>query len=92
MSTGQMWHLTFLETGLMGGTAGLLAMPAGWALAWILIHVINLRSFGWTMELILTPGVFIQAFLVALAAALLAGIYPAARLGHMDIARAIRQE
>jgi len=92
MSVGQMWRLTFLETGLMGATAGLLAMPVGWVLAWILIHVINLRSFGWTMEMILSPGFFIQAFAVALAAALLAGIYPAVRLGKMDISRAIRQE
>lgn len=92
MSVGQMWRLTFLETGLMGTTAGLLAMPVGWVLAWILIHVINLRSFGWTMEMILSPGFFIQAFAVALAAALLAGIYPAVRLGKMDISRAIRQE
>ncbi len=92
MTIGQMWRLTFLETGLMGATAGLLAMPVGWILAWILIHVINLRSFGWTMEMMLTPGLFLQAFLVALAAALLAGIYPAFRLGKTDISRTIRQE
>jgi putative ABC transport system permease protein len=92
MTIDQMWRLTFLETGLMGATAGLLAMPVGWILAWILIHVINLRSFGWTMEMMLTPGLFLQAVLVALAAALLAGIYPAFRLGKTDISRTIRQE
>jgi putative ABC transport system permease protein len=92
MTVNQMWRLTLLETGLMGGVAGLLAMPVGWILAWVLIYVINLRSFGWTLEMALNPVYFGQAFLVALVAALLAGIYPATRLGSMVIATAIRQE
>ena len=92
MSPGQMWRVTFLEAGLMGAMAGLMAMPVGWALAWVLIYIINLRSFGWTMEMLFLPGTFLQAFLVALGAALLAGIYPALRLGRMDIAQSIREE
>jgi putative ABC transport system permease protein len=92
MTVNQMWRLTLLETGLMGGVAGLLAMPVGWILAWVLIYVINLRSFGWTLEMALNPVYFGQAFLVALVAALLAGVYPATRLGSMVIATAIRQE
>ena len=46
MTLGQLWRLTLLETGLMGGLAGLLAMPTGFVLAWVLIYVINVRSFG----------------------------------------------
>lgn len=92
MSIGQMCRLTFLETGIMGATAGLLAMPVGYVLAWILIHVINLRSFGWSMDMMLTPRLFLQAFIVALAAALMAGVYPAIRLSMMNISRAIREE
>lgn len=92
MTLRQLWRLTLLETGLMGGTAGLLAMPTGFILAWILIYVINLRSFGWTLQMRLETADFVQAFLVALVAALLAGIYPALRLGRMVVATAIRQE
>lgn len=92
MTVRQLWQLIFLETGLMGGVAGLLAMPTGFVLAWILIYVINVRSFGWTLRMHLEPGYFLQAFLVALVAALLAGIYPMLRLGRMVIATAIRQE
>jgi putative ABC transport system permease protein len=92
MTVGQLWQLTLLETGLMGGVAGLMAMPVGWILAWILIYVINLRSFGWTLRMAPEAAHFWQAFLVALAAALLAGIYPALRLGKMNIATAVRQE
>jgi len=92
MTVRQLWQLTLLETGLMGGTAGLLAMPTGYVLAWILIYVINVRSFGWTLQMNLAPEYFLQAFLVAVIAALLAGIYPSLRLGQMVVATAIRQE
>ena len=92
MTTGQMWRLTFLETGIMGAVAGLLALPVGWVLAWMLIHVINVMSFGWSMEMTVSPGLFAEAFAVSLAAALLAGIYPAYRLSGMNIPEAIRQE
>ncbi len=92
MTRRQLWRLSLLETGLIGAGAGLLAMPVGLLLAIILIYIINLRSFGWTLELQLQPGEFGQAFLVALAAALLAGLYPAWRLGQMQPASAVRSE
>jgi len=92
MTRRQLWGLTLLETGLMGATAGLLALPVGYALAWILVYVINVRSFGWTLRMDLQPAYFIQALLVAVGAALLAGVYPSIRAGNMAIASAIREE
>lgn len=92
MTVRQMWSLTIIETGLMGGTAGLIAMPVGYVLAWILIYVINVRSFGWTLQMQLEPAYFLQAFFVAVSAALLAGIYPSFRLGKLVVADAIRGE
>jgi putative ABC transport system permease protein len=92
MTVRQLWSLTIIETGLMGFVAGLLAMPVGYVLAWILIYVINVRSFGWTLQMELQPAYFWHALLVAVGAALLAGIYPSLRLGRMVIATAIRQE
>lgn len=92
MTPRQLWGLTLLETGLMGNVAGLLAMPLGYVLAWILIYVINVRSFGWTLQMQLNPSYFWQAWAVAVVAALLAGIYPAWRLGRITVAMAIREE
>lgn len=92
MTLSQLWRLTLLETGLMGGTAGLIAMPVGFVLAWILIYIINLRSFGWTLQMYLEPSYFLQAFAVAVVAALLAAIYPSLRLGQTVIASAIRSD
>lgn len=92
MTPRQLGILTLLETGLMGAMAGAFAMPLGYALAWILIYVINVRSFGWTLQMALQERYFWQALLVAIVAALLAGMYPALRLGRMNIAAAVRQE
>ncbi|MEO0489642.1 MAG: ABC transporter permease, partial [Cyanobacteria bacterium J06659_2] len=92
MTPGQMWQLTLLETGIMGSLAGFFAMPLGYVLAWILIYVINVRSFGWTLQMQIEPGYFWQAWVVAVIAALLAGVYPAWRLGKMAVATAIRQD
>lgn len=92
MTRRQLWRLSLLETGLIGSTAGLIAMPMGLVLATILIYIINLRSFGWTLEMQLRPTYFLQAFLVALGAALLAGLYPAWRMGQMQPSTAVRSE
>ncbi|MBN2472821.1 MAG: ABC transporter permease, partial [Anaerolineae bacterium] len=92
MTPRQLWQLTLTETGLMGATAGLLAAPIGLALALVLIEVINVRSFGWSMTVAFTPGEFAQAFAISLIAALLAGIYPAWRLGRMQVTEGLRME
>jgi putative ABC transport system permease protein len=92
MTRRQLWRLSLLETGLIGASAGLLALPTGMVLALILIYIINLRSFGWTLELTSNPAIFVQAFLVALGAALLGGIYPAWKIGQIQPAIAVRSE
>jgi len=52
--------------------------------------VINKRSFGWTLEMQLEALPFIQALLIAVAAALLAGLYPAYRASRRSAAEAMR--
>jgi len=92
MTRRQLWQLSLLETGLIGSSAGLIAIPMGFVLALILIYIINLRSFGWSLQMQMQPTAFFQAFAVALGAALLAGIYPAWRMGQTQPANALRSE
>ncbi|GAB4511940.1 MAG: FtsX-like permease family protein [Anaerolineae bacterium] len=92
MTPRQLWNFTLIQTGLMGVVAGVLAIPIGLALALVLLFVINVRSFGWTMDFYFLPGEFVQAFAVAFLAALLAGVYPAYRLTRLLTARALRSE
>jgi len=92
LTENQLWRLTFLETGLMGATAGLLSMPTGFILALVLIYVINLRSFGWTIQMEMDASIFVQAMIVSVMAALLAAVYPLMRLRGMEIAVGLRRE
>jgi putative ABC transport system permease protein len=92
LTGAQLRKMVLIETGLMGLIAGLLAVPVGYALAMILIYVINRRSFGWTLQASVSPEALAQGLLVALVAALLAGIYPALRMSRMAAAEAIRYE
>lgn len=92
MTPGQVWKLVTAQTGLMGATAGLLALPAGLALAVVMIHVVNKRSFGWTLRMDVDAGVLLQALALALAGALLAGVYPAWRMARTRPSEALRSE
>lgn len=92
MTPFQLWRFTLLQTGLMGSVAGLLALPIGLALAMVLLFVINVRSFGWTMQFYFAPDEFIQAFAVAVVAAMVAGLYPAYRISRLAVTRALRSE
>ncbi len=80
------------QTGLLGLAAGLAAMPIGTGLALLLIHVINRRSFGWTMDLVLTPQALVSGVSLAIVAALLAGVYPAWRASRIELGAALRED
>lgn len=80
------------QTALMGIIAGLLALPLGWIMAEILIHVINLRSFGWSMERQLPTTAIPETLIIAIGAALLAGIYPMWTLTRKTIVQQLRDE
>ncbi len=92
LTVRETWGLVMLETGLMGAVAGLLAMPTGLALSYILIYIINRRSFGWTLQMRVGPAPFAMALVIAVIAALLAGVYPARKLGRLMAAEALRYE
>ncbi len=88
----QVWGLVIGQTGLIGLIAGVLAIPVGVMMAAVLVYVINRRSFGWTLLFELDGTLFAQAVMVAVIAALLAGLYPAWRMGRTSPALALREE
>lgn len=92
LTPGQVWGLVSTQTGLLGFIAGLLSMPLGVALAVLLIDIINRRSFGWSLQMDVNPAILVQALLLAMAAALLAGLYPSWKLARTHPARALREE
>jgi putative ABC transport system permease protein len=85
-----MRRLILTETGILGVCAGMFAAPIGIGLAALLVFVINVRSFGWTMEFRVEPGALLPGLLLAFGAALLAGIAPAMRSYRGPVADALR--
>ena len=80
------------QTGLLGLAAGLVAIPLGTALAALLVHVINRRSFGWTMNFTPTLEPLVAGLALAVGAALLAGVYPSWRASRVVLGTALREE
>lgn len=92
VTPGQLARLTLAQTGLMGVYAGVLSLPLGWLMARVLIDVINRRAFGWSIEAQLPSTAVPEALLLAVSAALLAGLYPAWRMRRVQPALALRAE
>lgn len=88
----ELGRLVLTQTTLLGAAAGLAAMPIGSVLAALLVHVINRRSFGWTMDLQVAPAPLAWGLALAIGAALLAGAYPALRSARANLAGALREE
>ncbi|MBM3462904.1 MAG: ABC transporter permease [Armatimonadetes bacterium] len=92
MTVGQVWRLVLLETALISSAAGLLALPVGAGLAAVLVDAVHPRSFGWTLAFVPRVSYFVEAFVLALSAGLLAAIYPASRFAAVPPGEALRTE
>jgi putative ABC transport system permease protein len=92
MTPGQVGRYVTMQTGLMGLIAGLASLPLGYALAYVLVYVINKRSFGWTLQLDVPGEVLLQAVALAVIAAVLAGLYPAYKMANTSPSTALREE
>ncbi len=88
----ELWKMVILQTGLMGLISGLIALPIGNILALVLIKVINERSFGWTIHFDFIPGLLLQGLILAVLAAIFAGIFPAYKMAKTSPALALREE
>jgi putative ABC transport system permease protein len=75
-STRQVAGMTLMEGLGMGLVSFLLSIGGGTALAWILIRVINLRSFHWTIFYYVTWEPYLLAATTAVLASLGAAVYP----------------
>ena len=64
---------------MVGVAAGVIAAPLGVLLAAILVHVVNRRAFGWSMDLVVDPLRLAEPVGLAAAIALAAGLLPAWR-------------
>ena len=82
----------YTQAFVVGAVTALFAMPVGIGIAALLIEVINVRSFGWSMHMYLTPAAVAVPAALAVMAALIATVYPAERAVRVQAAAALRYE
>jgi len=85
-------QIVLTQTFVMGVMAGILALPLGWLMSELLVNVINVRSFGWSMTSLIPDGALMGTVQLACISALLAGLYPAYRLSRANIAEQLRDD
>ena len=89
---GQIRRMVVFEAGLIGLVSQGLGALAGLALSLLLIYVINVQSFGWTIQFHVPVGFLLQAMAVVLAATTIAGFYPARLAARFRPAEEISSE
>lgn len=92
LSTGELRTMIVLESSLLGAASTVAGLVMGYALSWILIHVINKQSFGWTIDFHTPAALIVASLAVTLLASALAGLVPARLAQRIDIATAIKSE
>jgi len=80
------------ESLVIGLLAGVIAIPTGLLMAWVLIESVQRRAFGWTMPFDVDAALLAQTVLVGMLAAALAAIYPAWRSSRRDPAPLLRED
>jgi putative ABC transport system permease protein len=75
--------VVMIEAGVIGGVSQALGLLVGLGLSLILIYVINVQSFGWTIQFHLPVGFLVQSSMLVLAATILSGLYPARIAGRL---------
>jgi putative ABC transport system permease protein len=89
---GDIVRVVIAQTALLGLVAATAAIPLGLVVGLVLIEVINLRSFGWTMSIAVPWPALASTWILSVGAALLAGLYPAWQAVRQAPAVAMRDE
>ena len=92
MRTRDVRRMVYAEAGLIGLLGGLLGAGLGVVLSLLLIFVINRQAFGWLIELHIPYDFLVEAVVLVIAVAVLAGIYPASVAARIRTAEAVRTE
>jgi putative ABC transport system permease protein len=79
----QVRRMVIIEAALIGAVTQGIGLAVGLALSMVLIYVINVQSFGWTIQFHLPLAFLVQASIAVVVATSVAGIYPARRAAQL---------
>jgi len=78
----QLGQLELFRSVMLAVLTGVIALPLGLALAWVLLAVVNVAAFGWRLPMFLFPWDYAQLGGLAILAAGLAALWPALQLAR----------
>ncbi|MEO7158291.1 MAG: ABC transporter permease, partial [Vicinamibacterales bacterium] len=79
----QVRRMVIIEAALIGAISQGVGLAVGLGLSLVLIYVINVQSFGWTIQFHLPLAFLVQASIAVVIATSIAGIYPARRAAQL---------
>jgi putative ABC transport system permease protein len=79
----QVRRAVVIEAALIGAVSQTIGLAVGFALALILVYVINVQSFGWTIQFRIPVLFLAQISLAVIVATALAGFFPARRAARL---------
>lgn len=82
----QLGRLVVVEAVLLGLVSQAMGLVIGTLLSLILIYVINVQSFGWTIQFHLPVAFLVQTTVMVLAATAVAGVYPSRLARQFELA------
>jgi len=90
LSRKKLAGLEFLRAIMLAFLTGLLALPLGLVLAWLLLSVVNVEAFGWSLPMSLFAGDWIRLWGLALFAACCAAAVPSLRIARLAPAQLVK--
>lgn len=88
----QVRKMVVIEAAVLGGVSQGVGIAVGLLLSLVLIYVINVQSFGWTIQFHVPVWFLVQSSALILLATAAAGIYPAARACRTSAAEQAAEE
>jgi putative ABC transport system permease protein len=88
----QVRRMVVLEAVMLGAVSQAIGVIVGLLLSLLLIYVINVQSFGWTIQFHLPTAFLVQMSVLVLVATALSGLYPAHLASRMQVAEQVVEE
>ena len=83
----QVQRVVVIEAALIGAASQTVGLVVGLALSMLLVYVINVQSFGWTIQFRLPAAFLAQVSVAVVVATAVAGLYPARRAARLVVER-----
>jgi putative ABC transport system permease protein len=81
----QVQRVVVIEAALIGAASQAIGLLVGLALSVLLVYVINVQSFGWTIQFRVPYAFLAQVSVAVVIATALAGVYPARRAARLVV-------